>query len=134
MHKLTDSLKNGILPECFELSSITVAFENPEDFRELLRENTSVNNPDAWVDTFESGFLGALALSLWFMEFDEDNWFSFNDIHKLIAEFFGARSRTSERLELRLVKGSYPPMMLDQPAIVDWRDKKVSFLFGKLND
>lgn len=144
MKELINRLRNGILPECFELEWHAVSFGTPEEFKALaddpssfmtlVAENTSVADTGAYADRFDSGFLGALALALWFMEFDEDNWFSFRDVHRAIGEVFSERSRISERLELRLVKGSYPPMMLDQPAILDWREGKVFFLYGKLRD
>ena len=144
MEKLIHLLRNRILPECFELRSNTLSFKDHEEFRSvvshsgsflsLVAENTSVGNTDAYVDTFESGFLGALALTLWFMEFDEDNWFSFSEVHGLIRNVFSERSRTGERLELRLVKGCYSPMMLDQPVVLDWKTGEIWFLFGKLND
>lgn len=144
MKELIHGLKNGVLPGCFQLESHTVSFDNSEEFRALsddvtsfmsfVEQNTAVGNTGAYVDCFESGFLGALALALWFMEFDEDNWFSFRDVHRVIGEIFTARGRKRERIELRLVKGSYPPMILDQPVILDWRDNKISFLFGKLSD
>jgi len=142
MKELTNRLRHGILPECFELESHTVSFGDPEEFKSLsedlslfmalVKENTSIRDAVTYVDCFESGFLGACALALWFMEFDEDNWFTFAEIHKPISRIFTGRSRISERLELRLVKGSYPPMNLDQPVLLDFKDLSVTFLIGKL--
>ena len=144
MEELINRLRNGILPDCFKLDSHTVSFESPDEFRALaedpssfmalVKQNTSVRATGTYVDRFHSGFLGALALALWLMEFDEDNWFEFSDAHRIIGESFKARSRISERLELRLVKGSFPPMMLDQPVILDWRESRMIFLFGELRD
>lgn len=144
MRELVNRLRSTVLPECFEIGLSTVTFENLEEFSSLLKdpgefmslvgENTAVNDSRAWVDIYESGFIAAIALSLWFMEFDEDNWFSFEDIHAALSASFRNRSRISQRLELRLVKGNYPPMMLDQPVLVDHEKGEISFLFGKLND
>jgi len=144
MEELINRLRNGILPDCFKLDSHTVSFESPDEFRALaedpssfmalVKQNTSVRATGTYVDCFHSGFLGALALALWLMEFDEDNWFSFSEVHGLIRNVFSERSRTGERLELRLVKGCYSPMMLDQPVILDWKTGEIWFLFGKLND
>lgn len=141
---LVEDLRKNILPESFDLNEVIIPFESPEMFSavadtpdklmSLVLEHTGVTNGANYVDTFESGFLGALALSLWFMEFDENNWFTFQEIHKVISGTFQARAHRSHRLELRLVKGEYPPMMLDQPVILDYRDLSISFISGKLRD
>ena len=144
MKDLINRLKNELLPECFRIDSTVVEFDDPAEFMRVIGDpvlfasevgrNTSAEAGKAWVDTYESGFLASIALSLWFMEFDEDNWFSFDDIHDLLWEFFSARSRLKERIELRLVRGSYPPMMLNQPVLIDMKERRICFLFGELND
>jgi hypothetical protein len=86
------------------------------------------------MDVYRKGLTASLALALWFMEFDEDNWFNFQDVHGVLKKEFLSRIRVREQLELILVKGSFPPMMLDQPVLVDHKEETITLLFGELLD
>jgi len=103
-------------------------------FTEFIEKEWSVNCNDCFIDIFKSGFLGSYALALWFMEFDEDNWFSFEEIHTETNKFLNSYSSVSERIELRLIKGSFKPMNLDLPVIVNYKDLSITALTGQLLD
>lgn len=143
MEEFIATLRNTV-PECFELSFTEVSFETAEEFQEtaedgilfraLAEKITGVECAGVYVDRYESGFLGAYALALWFMEFDEDNWFPFEEIHIRANTYLNSRARLKDRIELHLLKGKFSPMMLDQPVLVDFRDKTICFLSVRLNN
>lgn len=143
METLVENLRNALLPESFEIAFNRLSFDTGKEFLEAAEDDilfralgdtvTGIQCADVYVDRFESGFLGAYALALWFMEFDQDNWFSFEDIHAWTETLLNSRPKLKDRTELRLLKGEFPPMMLDQPVIVDYREQTITFLTGKLN-
>ena len=139
MQKLVDTLKSGLLPECFTLWSETLIQEDPVEFQRTSRDNSCLiellgTDNEVFIDAYESSFLAPLALSLWFMEFDEDNWFSFNEVLGFLEPVFQKRAKKSEMIELRLIKGTFPPMILDLPVLLDHKTSTISVLRGKLED
>jgi len=136
--ELVETLKSKVLPDCFELNIVLAQFgdtsefissvDDPDRFRQLVENKTGIDVSDAFIDSWKSGFLGSIALSLWFMEFDEDNWFSFQDVHLPVEDYMTSRPLVKERVELRLVKGKFPPMMRDLPVLLDYRDLTAGFL------
>lgn len=139
LNDLFETLKRDVLPDCFSLTHFCVEFENaeefhravgrPADFRRLVEKHTGITTENVYIDPWSSGFLGSIALALWFMEFDEDNWFSFADVQGRIAEYLSSRIYLKDRVELRLVKGNPPEMIRDLPVLVDYRNRSVCFLF-----
>lgn len=83
---------------------------------------------NAYIEPFESGFLGAHALALWFMHFDEDNWFSYDAVHAPARAYLGAAQTMDERLELRLFKGFDNRVLVPQGVVV--RDLPVVLSFA----
>jgi len=144
MKNFIETLKQDLLPENFLIQGRTVKLENKNSFdsiletdnsfAEFIEKEWSVKCYDNFIDVFQSGFLGSYALALWFMEFDEDNWFSFKKIHTETNKFLNSYSSVSERTELRLIKGSFKPMNLDMPVIVNYKDLTVTVLTGQLID
>ncbi len=133
MEETLMELTEKVLPGCFRLTWKTVPV-TAEGFPGCLRDFLGDGSEPIYMDVYRKGLTASLALALWFMEFDEDNWFSFQDVHDVLKKEFLSRKRVRERLELILVKGSFPPMMLDQPVLVDHREGTVTFLFGELLD
>ncbi len=144
MKNFIETLKQNLLPQNFDIQDQTVElkdknsfdliFETKYSFTEFLEKEWSIKCDGCFIDIFRSGFLGSYALALWFMEFDEDNWFSFKEIHTETSRFLNSYSSVSERTELRLIKGSFKPMNLDLPVIVNYKDLTVTVLTGQLND
>lgn len=140
MEETLRELAETVLPGCFRLSWRTVPIPQggvPGDSRALMEiAGIAVGSGSdaAYMDVYRKGLTASLALSLWFMEFDEDNWFGFQEVHRVLKREFLSRMRERERLELRLLKGSFPPMMLDQPVLVDHRGGKIIVLCGELLD
>ena len=144
MKNFIETLKQNLLPQNFDIQDQTVElkdknsfdliFETKYSFTEFLEKEWSIKCDGCFIDVFRSGFLGSYALALWFMEFDEDNWFSFKEIHTETSRFLNSYSSVSERTELRLIKGSFKPMNLDLPVIVNYKDLTVTVLTGQLND
>ena len=133
MEETLMELAEKVLPGCFRLTWKTVPVP-AEGLPGCLREFLEAESEPVYIDVYEKGLTASLALALWFMEFDEDNWFSFQDVHDVLKKEFLSRKRVRERLELILVKGSFPPMMLDQPVLVDHREGTITLLFGELLD
>lgn len=140
MEETLRELAETVLPGCFRLTWKTVpvppggAPEDPCAFMEVAGITVGSAPDPVYMDVYRRGLTASLALALWFMEFDEDNWFTFQDVHRVLKGEFLSRGRIRERLELSLLKGAFPPMMLDQPVLVDHREGKIILLFGELLD
>ncbi|MEO0900308.1 MAG: hypothetical protein AAFY71_28115 [Bacteroidota bacterium] len=104
--------------------------------------NSEIENlKDRFVDSYLSGFLGSYAFALWFMHFDEDNWFSFERIHSPIEPYLNAYPKYDMRLELRLIKGFQQAGTLaggiavnDLPVVVNHAEQVITIWSGQLND
>ncbi|MCK5682605.1 hypothetical protein KAJ27_00730 [bacterium] len=59
---------------------------------------------NCFIEVYDSGFLGSLAFALWFMKFDEDNWFSFQQVLTETEKFLADKTY-DDRIELFLLKG-----------------------------
>jgi hypothetical protein len=139
-----DGMRSRVLPGCFNLEMFSFLFETETGFlstvddegafADFVRINWGFPCEGCYTDAYSSGFLGSYALALWFIEFDENNWFSFDDVLKETAKYLNSYSFVSDRTELRLVKGSFPPMMLDLPVVVDYREKSVTLWTGELQN
>ncbi|MCD4708675.1 MAG: hypothetical protein K8S62_13155 [Candidatus Sabulitectum sp.] len=144
MEKFIENMCNTVLPGCFNLKVLSFDFGNKNDF--LVTVNDSRNFlsfiQEKWdflcegcySDVFHSGFLGSYAFALWFMEFDEDNWFSYDSVHKETEKYLNSYSSVSDRNELRIIKGSFLPMKLDLPVVVDYEKLSVTVWTGELRD
>ena len=58
-----------------------------------------------YIDTYQSGLVGAYALALWFFRFDEDNWFQYDNVLEKTKGYLNSATKWDDRLELRLFKG-----------------------------
>ena len=94
-----------------------------------------------YIDTFSSGLQGAYALALWFFRFDEDNWFSFDQVLEKTKAYLNGVSKWNDRLELRLFKGFSLKGILteaisgpDLPVVVNHGDKTVTIISCELRD
>ena len=144
MDDFIESMQERVLPDCFELKRMPFYFENLNEFLTVVDDTqrflsyvqgtTGFPCENCYSDVFYSGFLGSYALALWFMEFDHDNWFSFNDVLTETKKYLNSYSSVSNRRELRLIKGSFPPMNLDLPVVVDYENHSVTVWTGKLTD
>lgn len=144
MKDFIETLKQKLLLQNFHLESQSVQLDDRDTFNAILETSNSfsnfisnqwsVNCDDCFIDIYPSGFLGSYALALWFLEFDEDNWFSFKQIHAETNKFLNSYSSVEERNELRLIKGSFKPMNLDLPIFVNYKDLTITILTGYLND
>lgn len=97
-------------------------------------ENRSKEVYDLYIENFSSGLLGSYAFALWFMHFDEDNWFSFDAVHEQTRQYL-------DSTELRLFKGfdndgmlTTSITVLDLPVVINYEEKTVSIWTGELND
>jgi len=139
-----NGMRSGVLPDCFDLQMYSICFENEAEFlatvsseavfADFVYLNWGFPCEGNYIDAFSSGFLGSYALALWFMEFDENNWFPFDSVLTETDRYLNSYSHVSDRTELRLVKGSFSPMLLDLPVVVDYREKSVTVWTGHLND
>lgn len=144
MEKFIESMCSRVLPDCFDLEKATFRFYDRNEFLAVTDVADSFSSfvygewgyrcEDCYSDVFTSGFLGSYAFALWFMEFDEDNWFSFNDVQKETIKYLNSYSSVSDRKELRIIKGSFPPMKLDLPVVVDYENLSVTVWTGNLRD
>ena len=144
MEQFIENMRKSILPENFRLEGSTVVFNTEDEFQGAVSESKDflrfVSNEwgyeciDSYSDVFFSGFLGSYALSLWFMQFDEDNWFTFENVQKEAEKYLNSYMTVAKRRELRLIKGSFLPMNLDLPVVVDYEKKSITVWTGELND
>jgi hypothetical protein len=95
----------------------------------------------AFLDTYPSGFLGAHALALWFLRFDEDNWFGFDAVLQRTLGYLAGPRALDARRELRFFKGFDPRGLLveascppDLPVVVDYGARTITILTGELRD
>ncbi len=144
MEQFIENMRKNILPENFILTGSIFSFETENEFQDAVSDSEKflsfVNEKwgfdciGSYADVFFSGFLGSYAFSLWFMEFDEDNWFSFENVQLETKKYLNSYFRVSERKELRVIKGSFLPMRLDLPVIVDYGNRSVTVWTGELKD
>lgn len=152
-----DSMEKNILNSNFKLvfyeagvltkPELQKTADDLSRFRSYLKKNllkvTDRKYLDAvdgcYVESFESGFLGAIALAFWFMKFDEDNWFNYNDVHAETSKFLGNRTLDS-RIELFLLKGinvfddDDAVIAEDVPVTINFATGRICVWDGKLFD
>lgn len=144
MERFTEDMRENVLPECFYLQGSSYRFENKDDFSATVSDSESflcfVQKEwnffckGCYSDVFFSGFLGSYAFALWFLEFDQDNWFSFDAVQRETNNYLNSYSSVSHRRELRMIKGSFLPMRLDLPVVVDYENLSVTVWTGELRD
>ena len=144
MMQFSENMREKVLPESFVLTDSSFSFEDEDEFVAALsnaasflhfvEEKWDYDCTRSYSDVFFSGFLGSYALALWFMQFDEDNWFSFDDVHRETEKYLNSYSSISERKELRMIKGSFLPMKLDLPVVVDYENMSFTVWTGELKD
>ncbi len=144
MENFMESMRSTVLPNCFDLKAFSFDFGDETNFLTAVDDSFRFLNfvQEEWgflcrgcySDVYSSGFLGSYAFALWFMEFDQDNWFSFDDVLKETKRYLNSYSSISDRKELRMIKGSFPPMKLDLPVVVDYENLSVTVWTGELRD
>ncbi len=144
MEDFLNSMHSRVLPDCFDIAALEYQFEKEEEFLgtvsdsnrflKLIEDRWDIPCAGHYIDVFPSGFLGSYAFALWFMEFDEDNWYSFEAVHKETLKYLNSNISVADRRELRLVKGSFAPMNLDLPVVADYENMSVTVWTGALND
>ena len=144
MEQFIENMRKNVLPDNFSLEGSTVTFETENEFQAAVSDSKDflrfVNKEwgydciESYSDVFFSGFLGSYALSLWFMQFDEDNWFSFKNVQTNTVKYLNSYMIVAKRKELRVIKGSFLPMNLDLPIVVDYESKSVTVWTGELRD
>ena len=144
MEKFINDMREKVLPGCFDLQGSSFRFENKEDFSATVTDSENFLRfvqkewdfvcEGCYCDVFFSGFLGSYAFALWFLEFDQDNWFSFDAVQKETENYLNSYASVSHRRELRIIKGSFLPMRLDLPVVVDYENLSVTVWTGELRD
>ncbi|MCI4667268.1 MAG: helix-hairpin-helix domain-containing protein [Bacteroidia bacterium] len=94
-----------------------------------------------YLETHQSTFVGAYAFAVWFMGFDEDNWFSFETIHRELDKYLNSYPDYDMRLEFGLFKGFFNGGVLaggitvkDLPVILNHAEQRITIWSGQLND
>lgn len=92
-----------------------------------------------YLDRYPTSFLGKFAFAIWFMQFDEDNWFSHERILSPIDRYLSA-----SEAEVVFVKGvgkNVAPMFRttgiffqDLPVVLDGRTRTVTIMTAELFD
>jgi hypothetical protein len=144
MEEFIDSMRSGVLPDCFNIAALEYQFKNEEEFLStvsdsgrflsFIEEQRGIPCTGCYTDVFQSGFLGSYAFALWFMEFDENNWYPFEAVQKETLKYLNSNISVAARRELRLLKGNFKPMNLDLPVVVDYGNMSVTVWTGELND
>lgn len=101
------AMRSYVLPSNFELAYTSIPFEAAEPFldsEEIFREwlmskilegfareeklteedlfKLAMQLQNAYVDEYEDGYIGSFAFALWFMRYDADNWFTFEQVRE----------------------------------------------------
>jgi hypothetical protein len=91
--------------------------------------------------TYTSGHLGAYALALWFYNFDQDNWFSFEEMLAETNLYLDFMPFMEERIELRFFHGFENQDLLvqglsvrDLPVVVNYSENSVTIWSAHLLD
>ncbi len=142
MKSFVENIQKKVLPDCFDLIESTLFLEeefisivsDPEKFLIYIQKEWGFSCEKSYSDNFPSGFLGSYAFALWFLQFGENNWFSFEQVLTETKLYLNSWSSVAERRELRMIKGSFAPMNLDLPVVVDYKNKSITVWTGKLND
>ena len=144
MEKFMESMRESVLPGCFDLKGSSICFEDEDEFLStvddiqsfltFIQREWGIPCEGCYSDAFHSGFLGSYAFALWFMEFDHDNWFTFDSVQNETKKYLNSYSSVSDRRELRLIKGSFLPMKLDLPVVVNYEERSVTVWTGELRD
>ena len=144
MEDFLDNMRSRVLPDCFDIAALEYQFENEEEFfstvsdsdrfLSFIKERWGIPCAGHYIDVFKSGFLGSYAFALWFLEFDEDNWYSFEAVHKETLKYLNSNISVADRRELLLIKGTFGPMNLDLPVVADYANMSVTVWTGELND
>lgn len=159
-------MQQRVLPENFTLSRHTVTVNDRAQFQRITRAPDKLRQlvadqltqlPDtanvpaqklnqltqqvraAYVDRYDSGFLGAYALALWFMRFDEDNWYSFAKVHAEAEPYLAPPP--GQPVQLFMLKGVRTGGVLasgisaiDLPVVADASQQTLTFWWGSLLD
>ncbi|MEM0997391.1 MAG: hypothetical protein AAGN35_09945 [Bacteroidota bacterium] len=90
---------------------------------------------------YPSGHLGAYALALWFYSFDQDNWFSFDEMLHETTLYLNFMPFMDERTELRMFHGFDNDGFLtegltisDLPVVVNYAETSVTVWSARLED
>ncbi len=95
----------------------------------------------AYLESYPSGGTGALAFALWWYRFDEDNWFSFEQVLAETRHYLDYAFGPHDRRELRLFKGFENAGVLvdaicpaDLPVVIHYAEQSITVWTCQLND
>lgn len=94
-----------------------------------------------YFEPFDSAHLASYGMALWFYHFDEDNWFSFENIRKEIEWMFNTYFQFQNTPPLFLIKGFEQKLLgtdgitvIDLPVTLNIREQKLYVWRGQLFD
>lgn len=162
------NLRDGVLPDHWELTAHTTRIEHLPSFQEVA-DNTA-NFKDwagqkyreilekqkapadqakleslllrkSFLEIYDIEHYGALALALWFYQFDADNWFTFEKMREACEAYLNYYPGFEFRQELRLFKGFKEEGLQATsttqgvlPVVVNYAEQAVTIWEGKLYD
>ena len=92
-------------------------------------------------ETFASGNVASYALALWFYRFDQDNWFSFNQVRTEAEKYLDYFTLFDERTELRLYTGfdnsgtlATAITVTGLPVVVNYAERAITIWSASLFD
>ncbi|MEO0731714.1 MAG: hypothetical protein AAFZ52_02690 [Bacteroidota bacterium] len=95
---------------------------------------------DAYVLTYEEGHLGSFAFAQWWYYFDQDNWFSFEQIRLLCENYLGHHRNARRNMHYCVVQpyGIQPLNMADRslliPVVINYAERKLTVWGAELLD
>ena len=94
-----------------------------------------------YVETYKSGYVGSYAFALWFFRFDQDNWFTFEQVRKITEEYLDISFLSSDHQVFHLFKGFQNKDILsggittdDLPVVVNYDEQLINIWAGQLFD
>lgn len=96
---------------------------------------------EAYQDAYDTAHVGSFAFALWFYQFDQDNWFSFQRMREEIEQYLNHYLQAGEELRFVLFKGFPNGATLvkgitapDLPVVINRPERAISIWTAELFD
>ncbi len=161
-----DQLFESLLYDNWEVNYHDISFRSASDFEKLVQHSSNLIAPvsekvkeiaitddrnlisladqqlqQSYIEHFESPEQAAIAFAFWFYKFDEDNWFSLEQMLEKTRTYFNYNADYQHRLELYLFKGFPNGLILangitadDLPVVVNYAEQKITIWTAALYD
>ncbi len=106
-----------------------------------LFERITAQIASSCIQEYTNGDVAAYAFALWFYRFDQDNWFTFEAVRQVAADYLDYFTNPMERTELRMFYGfqnqgllAQPVTITGLPVVVNYAEKAITIWSAELID